>query len=74
MRYKLSGIAALFAAGVMAVGIAPASAATSSAPAPAQQSCASSGGTQTVCQSPGNAQLYNTVPDSDYYRYQGGVI
>jgi hypothetical protein len=41
-------------------------------PAPVQQSCANLGGTQTECQSPGNAQLNDSPPQVDFYPYAGG--
>ena len=87
MRYTLKSITPLFAAGFAAVAIAAApiaaanSAAQSAAPAPAdsqqspadsQQSCATLGGTQTQCQSPGNAQVYDAPPQVDYFPYAGG--
>ena len=50
------------------------SAASPSAPARVPQSCTSSGGTQTICQSPGNVQIYAAVPRGNYYRYTGGAI
>jgi hypothetical protein len=42
------------------------------APAQAQQSCTSSG-MQTVCRSPGNAQIFAAPPQVDYYTYDGGA-
>jgi hypothetical protein len=86
MRIKLNCIAPLLAAGVAAVAIAgaptaaaapaqsAAGASVSSAPSdpsPAQQ-CTSLGGTQTVCQSAGNAQVYDSPPQVDFYPYAGG--
>jgi hypothetical protein len=56
----------------------PSSVATAAATAPsdpgqAQQSCASLGGTQTQCLSPGNAQIYDAPPQVDYFPYAGGA-
>ena len=39
---------------------------------PVQQSCTSLGATQTDCQSPGNAQVYDAPPQVDYFPYAGG--
>jgi hypothetical protein len=87
MRIKLNYIAPLLAAGAAAIAIAgaptavaapaqpAAGASASSAPgdlSPAQQ-CTSLGGTQTVCQSPGNAQVYDSPPQVDYFPYAGGA-
>ena len=36
------------------------------------QSCVSLGGTQSQCQSPGNAQIYDAPPQVDYFPYAGG--
>jgi hypothetical protein len=89
MRDKISYVATLLTAGAAVCGIAapplPAAyiadkadiSAASAAPsdrAGSQQSCASSGGAQTICQSPGNVQIYDSVPQRDYYSYTGGVI
>ena len=84
MRIKLNYIAPLLAAGAAAIAIAgaptaaaapaqPAAGAgvSSSDPSPAEQ-CTSLGGTQTVCQSPGNAQVYDSPPQVDYFPYAGG--
>jgi hypothetical protein len=38
-----------------------------------QQSCLSLGGTQSQCQSPGNAQIYDAPPQVDYFPYAGGA-
>jgi len=70
----------LIAAGAAAAAIvtaapiaaaAPATAAAGDAPS-AQQSCNSLGGTQTECQAPGNAQVYDAPPQVDYFPYAGG--
>ena len=66
MPEKLNYFAALVATAACATAIATAP--------PAAASCASVGTTQTICQSPGNAQVYTAVGRSDYYRYTGGVI
>jgi hypothetical protein len=44
---------------------------TTSGPA-AAQSCIGLGGTQSQCQSPGNAQINDSPPQVDYYPYGGG--
>ena len=77
---------ALFAlAGAVAIAAAPLAAAapasdqsaqssTSTASGPASsQSCFSLGGTQSQCQSPGNAQINDSPPQVDYYPYAGGA-
>jgi hypothetical protein len=76
MRIRLTYITSLLAAGAAAaaIGAAPiAAAAPAPAPAPAQPSCNSVGGTQTECQSPGNAQVYDAPPQVDYFPYAGGA-
>jgi len=72
MRIRLTYITSLLAAGAAAaaIGAAPIAAA---APAPAPPSCDSLGGTQTECQSPGNAQVYDAPPQVDYFPYAGGA-
>ena len=87
MRVKLNQYAPLLAATATAVAIvfAPVAAAapsqvatgagnasTSSASTDTKQSCASLGGTQNLCQSPGNAQVYDAPPQVDYFPYAGG--
>jgi hypothetical protein len=84
MGVKLKYFAPLLAAGatVAAITVAPIAVA---APSQAgggvtasgdstqvQQSCVSLGGTQSQCQSPGNAQVYDAPPQVDYYPYGGG--
>jgi hypothetical protein len=44
---------------------------TSSGTSSSQQ-CSSLGGTQTECQSPGNAQVYDAPPQVDFFPYAGG--
>jgi hypothetical protein len=76
MRIRLTYITSLLAAGAAAaaIGAAPiAAAAPAPAPAPAPPSCDSLGGTQTECQSPGNAQVYDAPPQVDYFPYAGGA-
>jgi hypothetical protein len=76
MRTRLTYITSLLAAGAAAaaIGAAPiAAAAPAPAPAPVQPSCDSLGGTQTECQSPGNAQVYDAPPQVDYFPYAGGA-
>jgi hypothetical protein len=77
MRIGLNYIAPLLTAGAAAVAIAaaPIAAAAPTAPsdpAQVQQSCASLGGTQTQCQTPGNAQVNDAPPQVDYFPYAGG--
>jgi hypothetical protein len=74
MRIRLTYITSLLAAGAAAaaIGAAPIAAAAP-APAPAPPSCDSLGGTQTECQSPGNAQVYDAPPQVDYFPYAGGA-
>jgi hypothetical protein len=89
MQIRLSYIRLLFAAGAAAAAIAAAPDAAAAPathpavfaaapPAPGdqaqtQQSCVSLGGTQTECQSPGNAQIYDSPPQVDYFPYAGGA-
>jgi hypothetical protein len=78
MRTRLTYITSLLAAGAAAaaIGAAPIAAAAPApapAPAPVQPSCNSLGGTQTECQSPGNAQVYDAPPQVDYFPYAGGA-
>ena len=76
MRTRLTYITSLLAAGAAAaaIGAAPiAAAAPAPAPGPVQPSCNSLGGTQTECQSPGNAQVYDAPPQVDYFPYAGGA-
>jgi hypothetical protein len=88
MRVRLNYFAPLLAAGTLVAAIAAApiaaaapsqggssdSAATAS-PGSTQpgQSCVSLGGTQSQCQSPGNAQVYDAPPQVDYFPYAGGA-
>jgi hypothetical protein len=89
MRNELTYVATLLTVGAAAAAIAcapiaaaaPAStqptagASASSAsgdPAPGQQ-CTTLGATQSVCQSPGNAQVFDAPPQVDYYPYAGGA-
>ena len=88
MKPKLTYIAPLLAAGGTAVAIAfaPIAAAASGqgaasgngAAAPSDssqsaQSCVNLGATQNLCQSPGNAQIYDAPPQVDYFPYAGGA-
>jgi hypothetical protein len=87
MRVRSGYIAPLLAAGTiaMATAVAPiaaaatnegassASAATdSNGSTQPHQSCMTLGGTQSQCQSPGNAQVYDAPPQVDYFPYAGG--
>ena len=78
MKLGLNYIAALLATGAAAVAIAAAPVAVAAPTAPgdtaqAQQSCASLGGTQTECQTPGNVQVNDAPPQVDYFPYAGGA-
>jgi len=87
MRVRLNYIAPLLAAGTIAaaVAVAPIAAAApsqgasgagpaaSSASTQPGQSCVTLGGTQSQCQSPGNAQVYDAPPPVDYFPYAGGA-
>jgi hypothetical protein len=77
MRLGLNYIAPLLATGAAAVALAAAPIATAAPtapgdPSPVQQSCSSLGGTQSECQSPGNAQVNDAPPQVDYFPYAGG--
>jgi hypothetical protein len=39
----------------------------------AEQSCIGLGTTQSQCQSPGNAQINDSLPQVDYFPYAGGA-
>ena len=88
MRVRLNYFAPLLAAGtiVAAIAGAPIAAASTSqgassagaAAAPSDsaqpgQSCVTLGSTQSQCQSPGNAQVYDGPPQVDYFPYAGGA-
>jgi uncharacterized membrane protein len=88
MRVKLNYFAPLLvtAATAVAVAFAPiataapsqgaagaGSAAAPSDPGQSQQSCVTLGGTESQCQSPGNAQIYDAPPQVDYFPYAGGA-
>ncbi len=87
MRVKRNYLAPLLATAATAVAVAFAPIATAapsqdaagantaaapSDPAQAQQSCVTLGGTESQCQSPGNAQVYDAPPQVDYFPYAGG--
>ncbi|MCX8563033.1 hypothetical protein OS122_19240 [Mycolicibacterium mucogenicum] len=38
-----------------------------------QQTCTSLGGTQSLCQSAGDAEIYDAPPQVDFYPYAGGA-
>jgi len=75
MRLRLTFVAPLLVAGAAVVAV-PAVPVAAGPPAqapvnpPAQQSCATSG-PGTVCQSPGNVQIYNPPPPVSFYPYGG---
>jgi hypothetical protein len=86
MRVKLNCFAPLLvaAASAAAIAVAPIAAAApsqdsggagtaaSTASSQGQQSCVGLGGTQSQCESPGNAQIYDAPPQVDYFPYAGG--
>jgi hypothetical protein len=73
MRNKQKYITPLVAVcAAAAIGTAPIAAAAPSA-TQADQSCAPAGSAQTLCQSPGNVQIYVGPPQVDYYTYRGGA-
>jgi len=85
MRVRLNYFAPLLAAGTIAgaIAVAPIAAAAPSQGASGGatasggstqpgQSCVTLGGTQSQCQSPGNAQVYDAPPQVDYFPYAGG--
>ena len=86
MGTGINAITAPLAAGAVAIAIAAApiaaaapsqdsggaGAAASSDSGQGQQSCVGLGGTQSQCQSPGNAQIYDALPQVDYFPYAGG--
>ena len=88
MRVELGHFAPLLATAATAVAVvfapiataAPSqgaagagSAAAPSDPGQTQQSCVTLGGTESQCQSPGNAQIYDAPPQVDYFPYAGGA-
>ena len=74
MRMKLSYMTPLLGAAAAAVAIiaAPIAAAAPSGP-PAALSCGVSGA-GTVCQSPGNVQINDTPPPTNFYPYGGDAF
>jgi hypothetical protein len=87
MGVKINYFAALLAVGAAAgvIAVAPSataapnqnsagasSIAATSDQTEAHQACMSLGGTQSECQSPGNAQIYDAPPQVDYFPYAGG--
>jgi hypothetical protein len=88
VRDKLNYFAPLLATAATAVAVAFAPIATAApsqgaagaggAAAPSDtgqgaQSCVTLGGTASQCQSPGNAQVYDGLPQPDYFPYGGGA-
>ena len=69
MRIKLNYLAALLAAGAVAVAIGAAPIAAA-APSPIQQSCATDGA-GTECQSPGNVEINDSPPPVSFDPYGG---
>jgi hypothetical protein len=73
MRIVLKHIATLLAAGVAAAAIATAPVASADEPAapdqssPPPQSCAQVGGSEYKCESPGNAQLNDAPPVTNFF-------
>jgi hypothetical protein len=75
MRIRLGYFTPILGSVATAVAIAAApiaSAAPSASPASPQQACAGSSG-GTVCQSPGNVQVFVAPPQVDYFPYSGGA-
>jgi hypothetical protein len=66
MRIKLTYITPLLAAGAVAAAIA---AAPIAGAASTGKSCTGSGGSGTICQSPGNVEINNAPPPVQYYPY-----
>lgn len=88
MRIKLGHFAPILGAAAVAAAISAAPIATAapsqgaagagspaapSDPGQTQQSCVTLGGTESQCQSPGNAQIYDAPPQVDYFPYAGGA-
>jgi len=73
MRIELTYMTTLLGAAAAVVAIAAAPIAAASGPSQVQQSCVNLGITQAVCQSPGNAQVYDAPPQVDYLPYAGGA-
>jgi hypothetical protein len=48
-------------------------AAASSDQSQVQQTCVTLGSTQSLCQSPGDAEIYDAPPQVDYFPYAGGA-
>ncbi|MEZ0054286.1 hypothetical protein ABIA30_005326 [Mycobacterium sp. MAA66] len=48
-------------------------AAASSDQSQVQQACVNLGSTQSLCQSPGDAEIYDAPPQVDYFPYAGGA-
>jgi hypothetical protein len=82
--FRIIQIAAAVGAVVVGTALAPAANADpgrSPGPGPGsttggsrvQESCVGLGGTTNVCQSPGNAQVYDAPPQVDYFPYAGGA-
>ena len=65
-------IATAIAAAPTAAAAPSQGAASSRGSTQVRQSCVSLGGTQSQCQSPGNAQVYDAPPQVDYFPYAGG--
>ena len=64
----------LLAAGAIAAGIggAPIAAADpNSGPNQPEESCATAGASSTVCQSPGDVEINDAPPPTDFYPYGG---
>ena len=61
------------AAGAGSAAAGAGSAAAPSDPGQSQQSCVTLGGTESQCQSPGKAQIYDAPPQVDYFPYAGGA-
>ena len=58
---------------VVAIAAAPVAAASSGTPAQPHQACSSLGSTQSLCESSGNVQINDSLPQVDYFPYAGGA-
>ncbi|MBJ7339132.1 hypothetical protein [Mycolicibacterium sp.] len=75
MRITLNWAAALLVSlgAVVAIVSAPIAEAAPSDPAQPHQACSSLGATQSLCESRGNVQINDSLPQVDYFPYAGGA-
>ena len=73
MRAKTKCAAVLLAITSTVFAPMAATAAAASGQSQDQQSCVNLGGTQSMCQSPGNTQINDAPPPVDYFPYAGGA-